>query len=322
MSGQENKEVSGVIQDSGFIGKIKSYIKFVSEHITIILLIPTLLGGLWQVVSLGTTSISYIRFFSISQLLSDGIILMIWLCLWGMFIYIGYRFFKKNDNQEKIEQSSEKTRGERIATTIGYLGLCGGIVLFLIKLDRFMYHDLDFVKVVMIPIIIAIVITFMLFFSSALMAIFNLKAEDIHASKLLKFSTSVLSILTTLYVLYAFFNVLSNFNKAFVLPQNIENAHNLLESMKEEDSTCIYRIAYLNDLYVFVNVERKEDTTVQAVKIIKTDVFFETKSYREAGDVAKFKVQLDSMRAKWKQMDSITDVKVEAYIKSLDSVRK
>lgn len=43
------------------------FIKFIKEYLSFILIIPTFLGGIWQIIELSSISISFIRFFSVSN---------------------------------------------------------------------------------------------------------------------------------------------------------------------------------------------------------------------------------------------------------------
>ena len=55
---------------------MKEKFKTFRENLSLIILIPTILGGLWQFISLADISMSYIRFFSLTQLVVDGILIL------------------------------------------------------------------------------------------------------------------------------------------------------------------------------------------------------------------------------------------------------
>lgn len=61
---------------------------FIKEHVSVLVIIPTILGGTWQLFELISIDISFVRFFSITQLLQDGILL---LCF--IVFLIGLLFF-------------------------------------------------------------------------------------------------------------------------------------------------------------------------------------------------------------------------------------
>ncbi len=47
---------------------MKEKIEFIKSNLALIILVPTMLGGIWQLLELINISLSFIRFFSVSQL--------------------------------------------------------------------------------------------------------------------------------------------------------------------------------------------------------------------------------------------------------------
>lgn len=58
---------------------LKNHLSFnnFKENLPIILIIPTSLGGIWQLLELSNLGIPYIRFFSVAQLLPDGLVVIV-----------------------------------------------------------------------------------------------------------------------------------------------------------------------------------------------------------------------------------------------------
>lgn len=54
-------------------------IEFLKKHLSLIILFPTTIGGLWQLIELSSISPSYIRFFSISQVVPDGLLVLLFI---------------------------------------------------------------------------------------------------------------------------------------------------------------------------------------------------------------------------------------------------
>ena len=86
----------------------KTYLEIFKENKEIIVLIPTLLGGLYQILNLVIlVGMPYVRYFSVSQVIPDGLLIS----LVFFWIYIAYKlifsFYKQfNPNQENITQYS------------------------------------------------------------------------------------------------------------------------------------------------------------------------------------------------------------------------
>ena len=66
--------------------KLNKIYKTIQDNLAIVILLPTILGGLWQLIELSLLSFSFVRFFSVTQLLPDGLIILSMLFL----LYIPY----------------------------------------------------------------------------------------------------------------------------------------------------------------------------------------------------------------------------------------
>ena len=69
--------------------KLKIFFEFIKNNISVILLLPAILGGFWQIIELSKMSISYIRFFSATQLLPDGLLVLFIFSMIALAIKIG-----------------------------------------------------------------------------------------------------------------------------------------------------------------------------------------------------------------------------------------
>lgn len=78
------------------------------DNLPLIVLVPAIFGGLWQIIELSKMSISFIRFFSPSQLLADGL-LILFIIIISYFSYkIGDFNNKKRNLKRKIIDVREK----------------------------------------------------------------------------------------------------------------------------------------------------------------------------------------------------------------------
>ncbi|WP_201573480.1 hypothetical protein [Psychrobacter sp. H8-1] len=93
---------------------INDYIEWIFSHISIVVLIPSFLGAVWQILELSSINVAYIRFFSISQIPIDGtLILFLLIFLFGMskitMALVKHSFEKKIEMFED-ESLLEKTK--------------------------------------------------------------------------------------------------------------------------------------------------------------------------------------------------------------------
>jgi len=82
---------------------IPSWIK---ENLSMIVLVPTILGGAWQLAELAIVGIPYIRFFSVTQLIPDGLLILIFLSVLFLVSWLAVRMTKEADKTEKKRKPS------------------------------------------------------------------------------------------------------------------------------------------------------------------------------------------------------------------------
>lgn len=219
--------------------KIKNYIKILNENIATIAIIPTVFGGIWQILKLGRISISMIRFFSISQLISDGLIILLFVS-YPIFVYIG--FFLDNSIDKLYEEKNFKfknlfkTKFEKFRVLL-YL-IVFFILLFniseIIELNGFYMFCVFF-----------FLLNFFLFF---LFIIFFNFFQRKNLIEVYLVTATCISILVALY----------SFNKNYNKNDNIENFNLLIEKMeKKECYSNAPTILYFNDKYIFIEINKK-----------------------------------------------------------------
>ena len=70
---------------------MENAIRKIKDYLPLIALVPLLIGGFWQLIELALISSSYIRFFSVTQQLADGLLILFVFTLF----YLTYLFIKK-----------------------------------------------------------------------------------------------------------------------------------------------------------------------------------------------------------------------------------
>jgi len=83
----------------------KSWIK---DNISIIILVPTFLGGMWQIIELASIGTPFIRFFSASQLVSDGL-LILFIFAWCYLMWKLTSWDSKKQQEVLVEVETEQS---------------------------------------------------------------------------------------------------------------------------------------------------------------------------------------------------------------------
>ena len=74
--------------------------------LSLIILLPTFLGGIWQLLELSSISTSFIRFFSISQLIPDGLLILFIFIIIYISVIVSFNMFgKKPFNVDSSKKS-------------------------------------------------------------------------------------------------------------------------------------------------------------------------------------------------------------------------
>src|SRR5690606_19259612 len=94
-----------------------SDLKFIRENISLIIIVPTVLGGLLQLYNLSNISPEYIRFFSLSQVVPDGLLFLViaisFILSFELITYVAYILLKgieikkDKDVEEVVERTSK-----------------------------------------------------------------------------------------------------------------------------------------------------------------------------------------------------------------------
>jgi MFS family permease len=223
---------------------IKNYIKILKDNIAIIAIIPTVFGGILQVFQLARISINMIRFFSISQLISDGLIIILFVSS-PILVYLG--FFINNSTDKLYEEKNFKlkelfkTKFERFRI---FLYLVIALILIfniseIIKLNGFYIFSIFF-----------FLLNFLLFFFFIIFFNFLQRKHLIEAYLII---AACISILVALYA----------FNKNYQKNDNIENFNLLINKIEKEE--CYSKppiILYFNDKYIFIEIVKKDKKTI------------------------------------------------------------
>lgn len=227
---------------------IKSlYIK-IKNNVVMLALIPSLLGGIWQLVKLAEISPNMIRFFSISQLISDGLLILIFVFI--PFVTIMPLLFSIHPYNHDI--FIQKTPYDKFFRRLMY-PLC--IVLSIL-------YVIDNIKLNSIKELVHFLAG--LYFFYMLIIVFSQVFFKITFGKYFLIIIIYLINLGTSF--YTFYKIDSN-------DKNIVNFKNLILKIKHEDIHFKNpKILYFNDKYIFIEVLKNNK---KEIIIEKFDSIFE-----------------------------------------------
>jgi hypothetical protein len=242
--------------------KLKAILDFLKDNLSLIIVIPAFLGGLWQSIELMSISIPYIRFFSISQIVPDGLlilsIILIGLVPYTLSYY--YNYLLNLDEKEK-PKSEEEIESDRIKNLkrfkwIFFISFFFGVTYFL-----FFINFINTSKDLFADTAITIVVLFGSTFS--LHACYEL--SDIYAKKIYKLGNLMLIGLYILTLVY-YRKILHN---SFVLTDNLDNVENINNILNTKYPNKSTKIEYFNDKYLFIKIIDSSKKDLKTLKPIE-----------------------------------------------------
>jgi hypothetical protein len=284
----------------------------IKNNLAIILLFPALLGGLWQLIELSKMSISFIRFFSPTQLLPDGLLILFMLGISYLSVQLILSTYsdKKINFKRKILNISltkpsdfihsyikpiKMNKLELIDNPIYYrkdlIWLDIFIVIFGILFMVFIFYffsssdDKDTFISFLLSLILFTLMVRMLSRSVFVLSILFMENKYNKLKKyfsnrfiLKELSLFLLQILLGIIVLFVFIlfpiKLFIFFHKEYMLPENLKNLDAISSSLKDNNYTS-NKISYFNDKYIFIeHTEKDKNITIE---ILKFDKLFDTK---------------------------------------------
>lgn len=275
--------------------KEQNTIKKIKEYLPLIILIPTVIGGTIQVLQLTLMSTSFVRFFSVTQSINDGIFSLFFVVVISLIVIIIF-FFRvpylnfKNKTLNRI--------------TIGWIK---DIIRFCI--DVFVYTCIFFSVFFGVCFFIRsdfsiIEVFYVLFFLSFIIAILMViilnrkKKKELTTNELPKKEKNYdhikwyhLVIYYSLFFILILFTI--NFaNSRFDGIQNKEYIYCYLDTKEFEYDIEEYEIRYFNDKYIFVELYFDEESLKSKaihgeeqkksiITVLEFDVFFDVDACKE-----------------------------------------
>lgn len=254
MSDENDSENTGISKHLISLNNAQNYV-------APLVLIPLLIGGVWQLLALSSMGLSFIRFFSVSQMIPDGLIVVFLLSL----IYITIKAsYSSLDKPIKTMQT-----GGIIINIVQFVTMSPPLIwliyVFLSSPD--VYKSAIFWVITPFAIITSIYSLMALFYA------LNKTISKIITVKPVDKNNIVVNAATEIVLFYAVAGTLAaiifislQFHNIFSVGTNLSNVGNICNGTNE---TC--EIIYFNDKYIFV---KKDTSNTANIEVMQFDSFF------------------------------------------------
>lgn len=262
----------------------KDYMAWVFNNISIALLIPSFFGATWQILELSSMNLAYIRFFSITQIPFDGILILFLIIL----LYIigkGMIGFTKHSYKEKMERFKDKDLLEATMENINR-SIIKSVFINILLICSMIYMIVSIFAESFPKSPIAVILFFgfnitgLMFYLVDTVVLLDLKlvrtadATDNESVSLLdllkKYKYYVLSTFLAglALIIFYIYSLITAFSASFTLPVNLYNTRYLDSIIYNEFKTKEYKVEYFNDKYIFVELCAIEECDHQLDKEI------------------------------------------------------
>jgi len=242
--------------------------KSFKENTATLLAIPTILGGFWQLISLGNISVGCIRFFSITQLLSDGIIVSFVIGIYYLFYLMLKKFDANNWGARVIVSATKKENRLKYLVYYSAMALVFSY-LFVLGYPN-MNDEYNFVSFCLLVLGVYFIYGFIKSIRAIIIISIRYYAKQENRQKYYN-QSDLLILIGIIYSAYFMFHILSTFNTHFLIPRNSENYTALIRNLRKDCCNCAIELKYMNDEYIFLNKHIANNDTLI---ILKTDAFF------------------------------------------------
>lgn len=245
---------------------LKDFLKidWLRENLALLLAVPTLIGGIWQVISLLILGLPFLRFFSLSQLVADGVLLLFFL----LFIYIVvlgvWRGYGKSTLATGRTDISKKQRVLMIiikAACISYfLNLCYDNLS-----DLSIRKQLDLGDIALI--VVALSVAFFTITSILKDLVLMFKVDLDSNKKVPSYISTPIGMLLLAMAFLFIFEIIPWLHRSFVSAMDFGNERYIECAIKKRYPNRIRsNIKYFNDKYVFVRVVRPGYEFIEVLK--------------------------------------------------------
>jgi len=264
----------------------------IKDNFNLVVLIPTLLGGSWQLFELARIGTPFLRFFSVTQLIPDGILMLLliglgfvvaWMILRdSAFLpkkgqrFSGTRYLVKTKRQFDLEGSG--VRSDAIKTEIKNLGL---ICVVIIGSSFFFYFLIvkDLIKEERLSVMgllsfIFLICMFALLMRALLSTIRNLFLWKYGAVKKLYKALMIVAYLGFIIMLLPTTLFILQLRNSFIWADSFQNKKFVDCTIRKRNPDLVsFEILYFNDKYIFAKLRFKEKK--DQISVLSFDVFMD-----------------------------------------------
>ncbi|KLT69922.1 hypothetical protein [Flavobacterium sp. ABG] len=244
----------------------KEIIGFIKENLSIIIIVPAFIGGLWQVVELSNISISLIRFFSISQIVPDGLLILVFLFFISFPIFYSYvaELVLKDEEKKRAVPLHEKLVKSKNVYLVSIIFVLLLHVIFNAVFICQYYNEsigLNAINQCLFPSLIICGLNLGIYYS--------MRTLLINTTTLIgKWVIYAIFFLNIIMVVFTFIKV----RQTLLQTSSVNNIENVNSFLKKKYPNSEKQILYFNDKYIFIGISKSKKNNEQKDSNVKIQI--------------------------------------------------
>lgn len=255
-------------------------LKVLKDNLSLIVIVPVLLGGIWQLIELASISFSFIRFFSSSQLIADGLLIIFLLFLFMILVVLTEILADLRNERSNMARIFTENEASRTSSYTLILVMTG-FSIFSFLVFRSLFHFMGKVEEMKSFNILSFILT--------VFAYFFISSHNIRLLKRIKRKYDVEKIKSLLLVfsfvllfqLYLLYEIGFRLHKSFLLPKNLSNLEVLASDLKTQNKGAKIKLLYFNDKYIFYEIQSVKSKSSK-IKIVRFETLMTEKKEHQS----------------------------------------
>lgn len=231
-------------------------------YLTTCILLISGLGAILQIYNLMAIDITYVRFFSPSQLIPDGALILAITIILFVSYKVGDHIFLNNDIQQTIKKHSKEDKAYLKRFIYAAIPIVG-FLLFIVALKILAKPGYIIYTIAGIGLTIPVLEASMLHsfeYSSYI-------AEKEDATRKEQFLATITELwqvgIGTVMIIFCLMLITIIGSKAYKVPNDLENISRVEDRIKQDyEDIKRYEVRYFNDKYLFIRLIKENSTTI------------------------------------------------------------
>lgn len=255
--------------------KLKLIPELLKDNFGFILFVISGLGAFIQVIELSRIDLSYLRFFSVSQIASDGALVFVTLAIstligYAYYFFVTLKFREKNTSLYRENSPMEDIPIVQILLILFVIVIYGcGVLANIMEVED--YRKFPIILLIFSAVMVALLAHFIKYSKYTNSEINKLENTNKNKKFFAKGLLVYIAILSYIFIPIIIIKTLMIYSEILREPRNFENYNKVGLTIRERHANVSgYKVLYFNDKYTFIELT-KGASNENTIEVYKTD---------------------------------------------------